>query len=58
MVGPTASCLIGMQFEVLKFGDRFWFETSETSSDGFALGFTSGISKEREGGRERMERKR
>ena len=42
MVGPTASCLIGMQFERIKYGDRFWFETSETSSEGIKLGFEPG----------------
>ncbi|KAL8610224.1 hypothetical protein ACOMHN_038919 [Nucella lapillus] len=26
MVGPTLSCLIGLQFHALKFGDRFYFE--------------------------------
>ncbi|KAL8610222.1 hypothetical protein ACOMHN_038917 [Nucella lapillus] len=28
MVGPTLSCVIGLQFHALKFGDRFYFEHS------------------------------
>ena len=41
VLGPTGSCLVAMQFKTLKYGDRFWYETSETSSDGTSLGFTS-----------------
>jgi len=29
IVGPTFSCLLGLQFQQLKFGDRFWYETSD-----------------------------
>ena len=29
MVGPTLNCLIGIQFRDLKYGDRFWYETSQ-----------------------------
>ncbi|XP_021358723.1 thyroid peroxidase-like isoform X2 [Mizuhopecten yessoensis] len=27
-VGPTFGCLLGIQFQALKHGDRFWFESS------------------------------
>jgi peroxidase len=29
IVGPTLSCLLGNQFRDIKFGDRFFYETSE-----------------------------
>ena len=29
IIGPTLTCLLGQQFSDLKFGDRYWFETSE-----------------------------
>ncbi|XP_071158667.1 salivary peroxidase/catechol oxidase-like isoform X2 [Mytilus edulis] len=35
LVGPTFACLIGEQFEALKKGDRFWYETPDS-----AIGFT------------------
>ena len=29
LIGPTLNCLLGLQFSDLKFGDRFWYETSD-----------------------------
>ena len=28
VVGPTFGCLLGQQFQILKKGDRFWFENN------------------------------
>ncbi len=27
LIGPTLSCLLGLQYQSLKFGVRFWYET-------------------------------
>nr|XP_053635622.1 peroxidase-like [Cherax quadricarinatus] len=35
MIGPTFSCLIGLTFKELRFGDRFWYENR-----GFPSSFT------------------
>jgi len=35
MVGPLFACILGRQFRDLKYGDRFWYETSDTN-----IGFT------------------
>ena len=36
-VGPTFACIIAQQFQALKFGDRFYFET-ERMPEGFTDG--------------------
>jgi peroxidase len=28
VIGPTFGCLLGQQFEILKKGDRFWYENN------------------------------
>ena len=35
LVGPTLACLLGSQFEDIKFGDRFFFTHNES------VGFTN-----------------
>jgi peroxidase len=37
LVGPTLTCLLGMQYRDLKIGDRFWYE-----SPTFPAAFTPG----------------
>jgi len=44
LVGPTLSCLLGLQFQGLKFGDRFWYETDEGPAD-FTFGQLAEIRK-------------
>lgn len=38
VVGPTFGCLLGQQFQILKKGDRFWYENNIPPS-----AFTKGI---------------
>jgi len=33
IVGPTLGCLLGLQFQGMKFGDRFWYETNQLPGD-------------------------
>ena len=40
VVGPTFGCLLGQQFQILKKGDRFWYENNIPPS-----AFTKGIAR-------------
>lgn len=41
-VGPTFACIIGRQFQALRSGDRFWFESS-TGAHSFTIGQLNSI---------------
>ncbi|RUS84196.1 hypothetical protein EGW08_008036 [Elysia chlorotica] len=44
MVGPTFACILSRQFKNLKFGDRFWYESSDRT-----IGFTDNQLREIKG---------
>ncbi|XP_041369551.1 uncharacterized protein LOC121383530 [Gigantopelta aegis] len=44
LVGPTFACIIGEQFRRIKFGDRFWHETSDQRA-GFTVAQIKEIKK-------------
>jgi len=33
LVGPTSACLIGAQFQALKYGDRFFYTHADANPD-------------------------
>ena len=42
VVGPTFGCLLGQQFQILKKGDRFWYENNIPPS-AYSKGNFSGL---------------
>jgi peroxidase len=44
LVGPTLKCLLGLQYQSIKFGDRFWYETAQSPGD-FTFGQLGEIRK-------------